>query len=159
MVLRGHYCIQQSTPRRIAFRNRFNFKNFGRPSFGTCLANILSGAFAMGAIKWKLRLSDETGQVLVIAALSMTVLLGFVGLATDVGVLFCTRRTTQSAADAAAVAGALDYLYNGSSSKAIAAGKAAATANGVTDGTGSAVVTISVPAADGPNAGTAGYIE
>ena len=108
---------------------------------------------------WKTRLRDESGSVLVIAALSMTALLGFVAMATDVGLLFRSRRNVQIAADAAAIAGAVDYLYNGSSSSAIAAGKAASSSNGITDGTSGAVVSISIPPADGPNAGSAGFIE
>jgi hypothetical protein len=108
---------------------------------------------------WIKRLGEESGQVLVIAALSMTALMGFVALASDVGVLFEARRNMQTAADAAAVAGALDYLYHGTSSAATSAGKAAASSNGVTDGTGGAVVTISVPPADGPNTGNAAYVE
>ena len=54
---------------------------------------------------------DQSGQVLVLAALAMTALMGFMALATDVGILFRARRNRQIAADAAAVAGALDYLY------------------------------------------------
>jgi hypothetical protein len=102
---------------------------------------------------------DENGQVLVLAALAMTALMGFMALATDVGILFRAKRNLQIAADAAAVAGALDYLYNGTSSSATAAGKAASSANGVIDGTGGAVVTISVPPADGPNSGRASFVE
>ena len=65
----------------------------------------------------------------------------------------------QIAADAAAVSGAVDYLYNGSTSSAISAAKAASSTNGVTDGTGGATVTISIPPADGPNAGNASFVE
>jgi hypothetical protein len=102
---------------------------------------------------------NENGQVLVLAALGMTVLMGFMALATDLGILFRARRDLQIAADAAAVAGALDYLYNGSSNSATAAGRAASSANGVTNATGGAVVTISVPPAGGPNAGNNSYVE
>jgi Flp pilus assembly protein TadG len=114
----------------------------------------------MGAMqRWKRRLADETGQVLVMAALSMTALLGFAALATDVGVLFRTRRNVQIATDAAAIAGSVDYLYNGTTTSAIAAAKAASAANGITDGTGSAVVTVNIPPAGGPNAGNAAFVE
>jgi hypothetical protein len=108
---------------------------------------------------WKKSLSEESGQVLVVAMLSITALMGFMALATDVGILFWSRRNMQTAADAAAIAGALDYLYNGSSTSAQAAGKAASSANGVTDGTGSAVVTINIPPSFGPSAGNSGYVE
>ena len=46
---------------------------------------------------WK----DESGQTLVMAVLSMTLLLGFLALAVDVGVLFHARRNVQLAADGA----------------------------------------------------------
>src|SRR5579864_4124868 len=99
------------------------------------LAWLGSGAFAMRAIsRWITRFKDESGNVLVLAALSMTALLGFMALATDVGIMFRTRRNVQIAADAAAVAGSLDYLLNGSTSSAITAAKSASSTNGVTDG-------------------------
>ena len=73
---------------------------------------------------------NENGQALVMTALSMVVMLGFMALATDVGLLFHSKRNLQIAADAAATAAALDYLYNGSATSAVSAGQAAAAANG-----------------------------
>lgn len=101
---------------------------------------------------------DESGQVLVLAALCLTALLGFVALATDVGLLFRAKRNLQIAADAAASAGALDYLYNASNSTAIAAANAAAAQNGETNGSGGAVVTVNIPPQYGYHT-TAGYVE
>jgi Flp pilus assembly protein TadG len=109
--------------------------------------------------RWKRTLRNENGQVLVIAALAMSSLLGFVGLATDVGMLFRTRRNIQIAADAAAVAGAVDYLYNGTVTSAKSAAKAASSSNGFTDGTSGATVTVNIPPASGPNAGNAAFVE
>lgn len=54
---------------------------------------------------------DEGGQALVIAVLSMTVLMGFLGLAIDVGNVRSAERKLQQAADAAALAGALEMTY------------------------------------------------
>ena len=99
---------------------------------------------------------DETGQVLVLTALSMTLMLGFVGLAVDVGMLFHAKRNMQIAADAAALAGALDYKYNASPSLAVAAAQNAALANGITN---LGDLTVHVPPADGPNAGSTGFVE
>ncbi len=104
-------------------------------------------------------MKDQRGQILVLVVLCMTVLLGFMALAIDVGLLFRARRNVQIAADAAAVAGGLDYKYNTSKTSAQTAGKAASSANGVTDGTGGAAVTINVPPVNGPYAGTAGFVE
>lgn len=56
------------------------------------------------------RLKDERGQVLVLVALSMTVLIGFVGFATDVGMLLRERRIAQSVADGAAIGAATEAL-------------------------------------------------
>lgn len=57
------------------------------------------------------KFKDESGQVLVMVALSMTVLIGFVGFATDVGMLLREKRIAQSAADGAAIGAATEALY------------------------------------------------
>lgn len=54
----------------------------------------------------------QGGQVLVIAALSMVVLISMVGLILDGGSTFFQRRDQQKAADLAALAGANDYLLH-----------------------------------------------
>jgi Flp pilus assembly protein TadG len=73
---------------------------------------------------------DDKGQMLILTALSMTVLFGFLAFATDVGLMFRSKRNVQIAADAAATAGALDL--NDGSTTAIATQDAycAAYANG-----------------------------
>ena len=57
-------------------------------------------------------LRQEEGQTLVLTALCMTAMLGFLALAIDVGVLFHSKRSMQTAADAAAVSAAQDYMFN-----------------------------------------------
>ncbi len=52
-------------------------------------------------------LRDESGQALIPAVMLMVGVLGFVGLAVDVGQMRLTARQLQTAADAAAVAGAI----------------------------------------------------
>jgi Flp pilus assembly protein TadG len=54
---------------------------------------------------------DETGQIVVLTALLLTVLLFAVGIAFDLGTLFVAKRTLQEAVDAAAYAGSI-ALYN-----------------------------------------------
>lgn len=49
---------------------------------------------------------DEQGQVLIIVALMLTVLLGFAGLVLDIGMAIVSQKSLQSATDAAALAGA-----------------------------------------------------
>lgn len=89
---------------------------------------------------WK----EECGQALVMSVLFVALLLGFMALAIDVGILFRARRAVQAAADAAAVAAAMDYKLNGTNklTYATSGGNAAAAANGYTNGTGGVVVTI-----------------
>ena len=82
---------------------------------------------------------DERGQTILLVALSLPVLIGFIGIATDVGILFKDKRTMQTAADAAAIAGALNYNNGATAWKAAA--RAAATANGFTDTSNGIVVT------------------
>ena len=54
-----------------------------------------------------LTLKDQKGTVIVLFALTLTVLLGFTALAIDIGDLYVGRNELQNAADAAALAGAL----------------------------------------------------
>ena len=89
------------------------------------------------------RLHDDSGQVLIISALCMTCLLGFVGVAVDVGLLLREKRLLQTAADSAAIAGAAE-LINGD---VTAGAKADASLNGVTDGVNGATVAVSQPKA------------
>jgi hypothetical protein len=108
----------------------------------------------MGFIaKSKQGLRDESGQALVLMVFSMTVLLGFMALAVDVGMLLNAKRKAQTAADAAAIAGALAYSYKGAS-YATGAAEAAANSNGVETG----AVTVTPSPSDGWHTGD-GYIE
>lgn len=103
-------------------------------------------------------LLDESGQVMVLTTIGMLALMGCLGIATEVGLMYHTRQTTQVAADAAATAAALDYLYNNSVSHAQTAGQAASASNGYTNGSGGVTVTINLPPASGPVTST-GYAE
>ena len=55
---------------------------------------------------------NERGQIMVISALLLPVLIGFTGLALDVGLLMVHRTQHQRTADAAALAGAQYLMYN-----------------------------------------------
>lgn len=119
---------------------------------------------------------NDSGQVLVLTALSMMLLLGFMGFATDVGQLFHARRSLQIAADDAAIAGATAYKFDneaGSSSSTIStdidnAASAALRANGLSNVAISSAYSSSVtsptlfitsPPADGPNTNSTGFVE
>ncbi len=112
-------------------------------------------------------LKQESGQVLVLSALSMMLLMGFMGLAADVGTLFHAKRQLQSAADAAAVAGITAYKYETVSGNALTdidnAAKVAAAKNGFSNltvtnafptGVTSPTLYVSNPPTDGPNRGS-----
>ena len=100
---------------------------------------------------------DERGQTIMLVALALPIMLGFIGVATDLGSLFKDKRTIQTAADAAAIAGALN-LSNGNWNSAALAASAT---NGFTNGSNGVTVTIN----DGPTwptshyVGQSGYIE
>lgn len=94
---------------------------------------------------------NENGQTLVLTALTMTAMFGFLALALDVGILFKTRRNVQIAADAAATNGALNFYYYSDVARAQAAGRAASKANHFEDGVDGVTVTINAPPLSGPN--------
>jgi Flp pilus assembly protein TadG len=110
-----------------------------------------------------MRFRDESGQMLVLTALCMTVLMGFLALAIDVGMLFRVRRSVQIAADAGAIAGALQEQYGGTPSPACGAGVSAIScavqnavkANGVP---AADVVSVNTSPTDGYHTGP-GYVE
>jgi hypothetical protein len=75
---------------------------------------------------------DEDGQALVMTAFCMLVLLGFIALAVDVGTLYNAKRKVQIAADASAIAGALEMVW-GNSANAVTQAQTAGTNNGITN--------------------------
>ena len=101
------------------------------------------------------KLKNESGQAMVLTLLSMTALLGFVGFATDVGVLLREKRNMQTAADSAAIAAAQELNYGDMT----AAANGAAAQNGVTIGTNGGTVTVNSPPKSGAYAGLNGYAE
>jgi Flp pilus assembly protein TadG len=81
---------------------------------------------------------DESGQTLIFTALCITVLIGFVSLAIDVGVAFRAKTDLQKVADDAAIAGAAEIKTGNWSAAALAS----AAQNGVTSGV---TVTLGAP--------------
>jgi hypothetical protein len=85
------------------------------------------------------------GQVMIIFAMAALVLVGFVALAVDTGFLMAEKRQTQSAADAAALAGA-KALFDGKTGQIVSDAKAYGAENaGVSEGD----VIVSWPPASG----------
>jgi Flp pilus assembly protein TadG len=97
-----------------------------------------------------------SGQILVLVALGIVVLMGFAALAIDVGQFWSVRRDIQTAADASAVAGAIALRLGGNASDAA---KSASALNGFTDGSAGATVTVNNPPTTGPYAGNSSYVE
>jgi len=88
----------------------------------------------------------EGGQILVIFALALIVIIGMVGLILDTGSAFAQRRGEQNAADLAAIAGANAYMNtSGSVAVRTAAAKAAALASAAKNGYTNGVNGASVP--------------
>jgi hypothetical protein len=95
--------------------------------------------------------------VLPLVALCLGVLMGFGGMAVDVGYWEYAQRWQQSAADAAAIGGAQQLLYSSAcpdSTNATSAAKSDAAKNGYTDGSNSVTVNVENPPARGTFSGT-----
>jgi Flp pilus assembly protein TadG len=107
----------------------------------------------------KTLLRDESGQTLIFVAVSMTVILGFLAMAADVGTLLHDKRNLQIAADSAAIAGAVEEKVSSVTGDIQASGQTASTQNGFTNGSNQVTVTINTPPVNGPHAGAAGYVE
>ena len=118
------------------------------------------------------KINGERGQTLIFVALGMTMLLGFVGFATDVGVLLHVKREAQTAADAAAVAAATEALaeanpatlstgeYNAAYSDASSNGFTGGSSSGTVNSSNGTTLTINLPPnITVPTFNTAGYVQ
>jgi hypothetical protein len=95
----------------------------------------------------------QSGQVLPLIAISLATLMGFAGLAVDVGYLEYQQQQQQNATDAAALGGAQSLVKSncGSATGAVSAASVDATTNGYTTG-GNVTVTPVSPPSSGPYA-------
>jgi Putative Flp pilus-assembly TadE/G-like len=108
--------------------------------------------------------NSDAGQALVVVALMLVVLLSVMGLAVDMGYLRYMRRQLQTAADAAAIAGALEINSCGGSpgcSNLVDAAHNASGENGFTAGTKGVTVTVNNPptTTGDPHNGDAHFVE
>jgi Flp pilus assembly protein TadG len=95
----------------------------------------------------------QRGQMLVLFALAIFVVIGVVGLVLDGGSAYAQRRNEQNVVDLSAMAGAYAYLNTGGpiavrSAAADAGARAIATANGYTQGIGGTAITVTVNGGD-----------
>ena len=100
---------------------------------------------------------DHGGGVAVAFAISLTVMIGFGGAATEVGSWLLTRRAMQGAADAAAVSALNATAHGGPDITTQARGVAAQ--NGWTHGVGGVTVTVNQPPTVGNFTGNAQAVE
>src|SRR3989304_7480513 len=91
----------------------------------------------------------ESGQMLVLFVLALGVLMGFVAMSIDVGLILPERRGAQNAADGAALAGARDLPQ--SASAAVLASQQWAVQNGFSSEDG-ATITVNTPYRGNPGA-------
>jgi Flp pilus assembly protein TadG len=110
--------------------------------------------------------SQRHGVVLPATAFAMVVLIGVTAIVMDGGLLLADKRQCQSAADAAALAAAIDLFENfeknyGADPSGTAATSAAKTAtdNGFTDGVNGKTVKVNIPPVSGPSKDQPGYAE
>lgn len=104
-----------------------------------------------------MRRHAESGAILPLAAICLAVLMGFAGIAVDVGFLEYRQQTQQTATDAAAAGGAAALLKAGGCPNQTAANTAAdqnAANNGFTNGTNNVTITVTNPPDSGPFQGS-----
>ena len=104
-------------------------------------------------------IGERRGATAVIVALCLTVLMGFAGLAVDVGLWYRDKRVAQGAADSAAYSAAIDVVAGDTAAGAIAAAKAITAQYGLVNGAGGVSVVVNIPPTSGPNTATAGAVE
>lgn len=102
---------------------------------------------------------DTNGASAVLIGLSMTVLMGFAGLAVDAGVWYADKRNAQGAADAAAYSAAIDAAAGDTTTGVITTAKAITARYGMTDATNGVTVTVNTPPASGPNTSNSKAVE
>ena len=104
----------------------------------------------------KLMNQRSRGQIMIIVAIMMVVLVGFVAVAVDVGYAAAEHRQVQSAVDSAALAAAQEAMDSASSGQIVSAAKAygAENASVSTDN-----VTVDYPPTSGPHANDMNFIQ
>ena len=117
-----------------------------------------SRAFRSARLTWQRLLKDERGSVLAFFV-AIPVVAGTVAVGVETGQLYRTKRQMQGAADAAALAGAIDKVNGGTNTSATAAALYEAQRNGFQNGVGGVTVTVNAPPTSGSNVSTANAVE
>lgn len=103
--------------------------------------------------------NNERGVVLILAALLIPALLGFAGLAIDIGWLYFNKIGMQNAADAGAMAGAFQLKRGQSYASIETMARHDTSINGYTHGTDGTTVTVNTPPASGKFLDNTNYVE
>lgn len=103
--------------------------------------------------------SRSRGQALPLVAVCLVALLGFVALAVDVGAEQYRQRAQQTATDAAALAGASEVTYSGSSTDITAAAQNDAASNGFANDGAQTTVTVNYPPVSGNLTGNTSAVQ
>jgi len=89
------------------------------------------------------------GQILIVFVLSLSVIIGMVGLSIDGGATFVQRRDQQTASDLAALAGANEYLLTNDSTLATTRARTVSGTNNFTNGSGGTTVGVGIDTSNG----------
>ncbi len=96
------------------------------------------------------------GQMVALTAVVFPVLLGFMGLALDAGLIYHVKRRMQAAADAGALGGARE-IWRQNSSRVTSGAKNDTALNGFSDA--NATITVNNPPSSGPHTGDSKFVE
>ena len=96
---------------------------------------------------------------MLIVASAVVALLGFAAIATDLGLLWNTRRQMQTAADSAAIAGEQELVAPNTGATVAGAADEDSATNGFTDGVNGATVTVNNPPLHGAYTGDTNAVE
>lgn len=122
------------------------------------MLRMISRTYSAARTKSRQLACDERGSVLTFMVV-VPVLAGVVALGVETGQLYRVKRQMQSAADAAAIAGAMDRISGKTTTEIVASARYEAQRNGFADGVSSVSVTVNSPPTSGSNINTTGAVE
>jgi Flp pilus assembly protein TadG len=102
---------------------------------------------------------DTRGVIVVTVALLLPIVLGFAGLAYEVGSWYAAKRGIQNAADSAAISGAYEKREGGSDADISAAAEVAAERDGSFDTTSGDTIVVNTPPGSGAYTGDGNAVE
>src|SRR5262249_32674012 len=102
---------------------------------------------------------DESGSYLIITGLLIPVLVGFLGLGTEIGLWLYRHQTLQGAADSAAVSAGTAYYTQGNSNNLSTQAEGVTASYGFVNGQTGASVTVNKPPQSGTHTLTPGSVE